>query len=449
MGQASSYEPSNTSKKLANFYHICNIIPDTPEHHHQTWQVPTIDTRMNDVSHRDTSMSHMTSKRNRNARRQRTTPSYYPHALGSESGTEQTTDDESDILTQPPAHRHARRQQKHKHRHSHPTSKEHSTSVKDAVTDPIIPPEMLDRRYDLDIAPSMVNMDLRFNGAHMVVNSIYNILVCKFGYHHMLSVQMLFWLAVHKYYQIHLIDTQSNYKLSLCTFLDVVKETSLCSERDLSIYTNIAEKARAIHENTHTQNDEQQNTQSTTFPITTIANAHTLQHPFYTMDYYYVPKDNTVMQQALMHNHLILANLTMFSNFLSARRGEIPFPNSDDQSAGMLVVTLVGYQANTWIVKFPFGIHWGDHGFGYVSFDYFQRYNRDRWIIDIVECGEPPEYATQRKHEQMSGNSEFIAAHMNDNASLHSTHTVLSEQQHGKKNVSKHQTTNQIRRRMI
>ena len=88
----------------------------------------------------------------------------------------------------------------------------------------------------------MVNMDLRFNGAQMVVSVLYNILVCKFGYHHMLSIQMLFWMAVHKYYQIHHIDSKANYKLSLCTFLDVVKELSLCSERELSIYTNIAKQ---------------------------------------------------------------------------------------------------------------------------------------------------------------------------------------------------------------
>lgn len=65
---------------------------------------------------------------------------------------------------------------------------------------------------------------------------------------------MLFWMAVHKYYQIHHIDSKANYKLSLCTFLDVVKEVSLCSERELSIYTNIAKQHHAEQQTTSPPN---------------------------------------------------------------------------------------------------------------------------------------------------------------------------------------------------
>ena len=449
MGQASSHDRTKASKKLANFYHICNIIPDTPEHHHNIWQVPQENTVI-ESSRRNT--SHSKKKQNkRNARKWQTSKPFCSPTRSYESGTEHTSDTEytSDDGSDMPSvttHRNKHRKQ-HKHKSSscaHSTQQMRDFTQDDCDNVYSSLPEMLDRRYDLDIAPSMVNMDLRFNGAHMVTNTIYNILVCKFGYHHMLSVQMLFWLAVHKYYQIHCIDTQNNYKLSLCTFLDIVKDMSLCSERDLSIYTNIAEKVR-LHKNETSSHNEEQDEHGSTFSITNIANTHTFQKPFYTMDYYYVPKDPNIMQQALLHDHLILANLTLFSNFLSARRGHVPFPNSDDQSAGMIVVTIVGYQENTWIVKFPFGVHWGDHGFGYVSFDYFQRYNRDRWIIDIVECGEPPEYAMQRKQEQLSGHSELIAAHMEP------THTSLYEQNH-EQHVTKPKQkpiTNQIRRRMI
>jgi hypothetical protein len=265
----------------------------------------------------------------------------------------------------------------------------------------------------------MVNMDLRFNGAHMVVSALYNIFVYKFGYHHMLSVQMLFWMSVHKYYQIHDIDSKSNYKLSLGTFLEVVKEMSLCSERELSIYTDVAHPSTTHHTNHAPASNspdptDESGTTTTTFPVTAIATQSVFAAPFYRMQHYYVPNGHIAIKQALMHDHLVLANLTLFSNFLSSRQGVIRLPNSTDQSAGMIVVTIVGYQEDVWIVKFPFGLHWGDNGVGYVPFDYFDRYNRDRWIIDVEECGEPPEYTQQRKKDQMSDGSGLLSAHMDD-----------------------------------
>ena len=38
MSQSSSQlTTQQTSPQMANFYHICNIIPDVPEHHHRIW----------------------------------------------------------------------------------------------------------------------------------------------------------------------------------------------------------------------------------------------------------------------------------------------------------------------------------------------------------------------------------------------------------------------------
>ena len=268
-----------------------------------------------------------------------------------------------------------------------------------------LPPTRLDRRYDLDVAPSMLNMNLKFNGAYMVASCVYNILACKFGYRHMLSVQMLFWEAIRRYYQTHRMDGTANYKLSLSSLLDVVQTTALCSERELSIYTDIAKQrqaqhgaAAADHSNNRTATPAHTSSNNT-FTLPTHANKDEL--PFYRMQYYFVPKDATTLKHALANDHLVLANLTLFSNFLSARQGVVCPPNHTDQPAGMVVVTLVGYQEDdVWVVRFPFGLHWGDQGIGYVSFEYFDRYNRDRWIIDIDECSEPPEYRQQREAAQ-------------------------------------------------
>lgn len=426
MGQSSSQMTNHqASPQMANFYHICNIIPDTPEHHHLIWTPPQsspTSTKNNDNNTITHTKSKSKSKLNTppiNFSTEDETTSSLPRYHNrtdccnnndNNTPTDYTTDDESDRYRE--RVRRVRRQ-----RHLRSPQPNDSLDIPITNAQQVIP-KYLDRRYDLDIAPSLVNMDLRFNGAHMVVSALYNIFVCKFGYHHMLSVQMLFWMTVHKYYQIHNIDSKGNYKLSLGTFLEVVKELSLCSERELSIYTDVAQK-NTTHHNDHaptsnTPDDSVTTTATTFFPVTAIATQRVFSAPFYRMQHYYVPNGHTAIKCALLHDHLVLANLTLFSNFLSSRQGVIRLPNSSDQSAGMIVVTIVGYQEDMWIVKFPFGLHWGDNGFGYVPFDYFDRYNRDRWIIDVEECGEPPEYMQQRKKDQMRDGSGLLSAHMDD-----------------------------------
>jgi len=432
MGQSSSQLASQqTAPQMANFYHICNIIPDTPEHHHRIWSLATTDPTTSSPQ-----PTHAHNQPHRRAQPPQTPslPKYVSDGSSHEDNvaTNYTTDDESDNYR-------SRVRQVRRQRRRRPES--NSASLP-RVSNQTHLPDYLDRRYDLDIAPSMVNMDLRFNGAHMVASLLYNIFVCKFGYHHMLSIQMLFWLAVHKYYQIHSIDTKANYKLSLCTLLDVVKELSLCSERELSIYTNVAEQHHTESQVSHAPSSAPR-TEDTTFPVTSIATQSVYSAPFYRMQHYSVPKDNDTMKLVLMRDHLILANLTLFSNFLSSRGGVIRFPNSTDQSAGMIVVTVVGYQEDMWIVKFPFGLHWGDNGFGYVPFDYFDRYNRDRWMVEMDECGEPPEYMEQRKKDQLSDNSGLLSAHMDGSAQ----HTHTQPPTHATpRNVGNHQ---QMRRRVF
>ena len=83
----------------------------------------------------------------------------------------------------------------------------------------------------------------------------------------------------------------------------------------------------------------------------------------------------------------------------------------------MIAIILVGYDDHNhwWLVRFPFGMHWGDQGIGYVTETYFEEYNRDRWIVDVEECGEPPEYKQQRQREQEHGVPGRLPVHMGTN----------------------------------
>ena len=391
MGQSHSTPHNRTQRPtLANFYHVCNIIPDTPEHHHRLWSVPPPEPL---PATPPPPVRHTTAKARRKPRRRAPLPAFLNdvHATtDDDSGshrfhtTDYTTDDESDASWYAPK----------------PSRAARPPVAPPSVAPPCnAPPARLDRRYDLDVAPSMLNMNLKFNGAYMVSSCVYNILACKFGYRHMLSVQMLFWEAIRRYYQTHRMDGTANYKLSLSSLLDVVQTTVLCSERELSIYTDIAKQQ-------HNKPSDRGAPSPSTSNTFTLPKQTDNTQPFYRMQYYYVPKDTTTLKHALANDHLVLANLTLFSNFISARKGVVRPPNHDDQPAGMVVVTLVGYQEDdVWVVRFPFGLHWGDQGIGYVSFEYFDRYNRDRWLIDIDECSEPPEYRQQREAAQAKGDT--------------------------------------------
>lgn len=273
----------------------------------------------------------------------------------------------------------------------------------------------------------MLNMNLKFNGAYIVASTIYGILACKFGYRHMVSVQMLFWCAVQKYYRMRTLDTVANYKISLSALLDIAQHMPLCTEQELSIYTDVAQRHRkavaaALAEEPDGEHRDSESRESATaFGIHHLrpeaSPSARLQRPFFRMQHYYVPKDTRVLCEALWGQHLVVANLTIFTNFLSARRGVIPPPNTDDVPVGMVALTLIGYQEGVWIARFPFGMHWGDQGIGYISHEYFDRYNRDRWIIDIDECGEPPEYRQHRETVQATGNTAetgLLAVHLGE-----------------------------------
>jgi hypothetical protein len=244
-------------------------------------------------------------------------------------------------------------------------------------------PKMLDHRYDLDISHSMLNMNLKYNGAYMIASYIYNILSLQFGYKYMLSIQMIYWQSIRDFFQLQSIDSSMNYKLSISSILDIVKHMYICPEKDFSIY------------------DEQLSSEKI---FQTPENS-----PFFKMEYYYVPNQENILKKALYENHLILANIVLFSTFLDCNDGVLHPPGENDKSAGMIVVTIVGYQENIWIIRFPFGVHWGDHGYGYISFDYFNRYNRDRWIIDIESCSSPPSL----KHS-----SNILSAEMPNNQDI-------------------------------
>ena len=418
MGQSQSIaDPQGRSihqRPLENFFHVCNIIPDTPQHKHTEWK-PSSDPPMDQTKYNTTKAKHESRKRN---------PISHHNSHG--STTDYTTDDESDnlysVYRERSHHRRRRRERKREKRISETAPFDssynqelqeddmHDWSAYDNSENsvPSSAPLMLDRRYDLDVAPSMVNMNLQWNGAYMIVALLYNEIAVKYGYRHMISIQHLYWEAVRQYYQLPILDARGHYKISLTCMLDIVQKSTLCSERELSIYTKLTKPLEMV-------NGGDKSTLTKGVPeCVQLPKLSKHERPFYKMNYYTISRNVHTLRTALQENHLILANLTLFSNFLSTAHGVVPCPNQDDTPVGMIAIILVGYDNhnNWWLVRFPFGMHWGDQGIGYVTETYFEEYNRDRWIVDVEECGEPPEYKQQRQREQEHGVPGRLPVHM-------------------------------------
>ena len=49
-------------------------------------------------------------------------------------------------------------------------------------------------------------------------------------------------------------------------------------------------------------------------------------------------------------------------------------------------IVILGYidEKELFIVRFPFGDLWGDHGYGYLSYKYIIEMAMDLWIINII-----------------------------------------------------------------
>jgi hypothetical protein len=232
----------------------------------------------------------------------------------------------------------------------------------------------LDRRFDLDVAPSMLNMNLEWNGAYMVAVALYNVVFRKHGCKFLISTQALHWRTLKRVYRLHDFPSPHvHYTLSLSALLETARLHNICSEKDFSIYASRTPSTAAL--------DEPER-------LPEVSDGS-----FYRLRYYYMPSDKALMRAALQNDTVVLANLAVFTNFLKFRKGVVEPPTDSDECVGMLAVLIIGYQDDMWIVRFPLGRTWGDVGIGYVAFDYFDRYCRDRWVVDVDQFRRPDEDA--------------------------------------------------------
>jgi len=94
------------------------------------------------------------------------------------------------------------------------------------------------------------------------------------------------------------------------------------------------------------------------------------------------------MRQALVSNGPFVIGVQAYSPFMDPVDGDIPLPiPSIDHYEGNHAICIVGYDDGSSRFKFKnsWGSGWGDHGYGYLGYDYMASYSFDGWLAaDLV-----------------------------------------------------------------
>ncbi|MFH1779140.1 MAG: C1 family peptidase [Candidatus Omnitrophota bacterium] len=83
--------------------------------------------------------------------------------------------------------------------------------------------------------------------------------------------------------------------------------------------------------------------------------------------------------------------IEVFEGMLKTKTGVVPLPKRNETSLGGHAIAACGYDDEKKIIKFKnsWSTRWGDKGFGYLSYEYIQRYMMDAWSSVDIEDPNP------------------------------------------------------------
>ena len=108
------------------------------------------------------------------------------------------------------------------------------------------------------------------------------------------------------------------------------------------------------------------------------------------------------MKRSLLVNGPFLAGVEVFASWFTDRvskTGVIPLPKKNDALEGGHAICIMGYDDSKKILKFKnsWSAGWGDRGYGYMKYEYIERYCSDAWsATDLI--GNPALLVAARKN---------------------------------------------------
>ena len=81
----------------------------------------------------------------------------------------------------------------------------------------------------------------------------------------------------------------------------------------------------------------------------------------------------------------------VFEGMLKTKTGVVPLPKKNETSLGGHAIAACSYDDEKKLIKFKnsWSTRWGDKGFGYLSYEYIQRYMMDAWSSVDIEDPNP------------------------------------------------------------
>jgi C1A family cysteine protease len=97
------------------------------------------------------------------------------------------------------------------------------------------------------------------------------------------------------------------------------------------------------------------------------------------------------MKRSLMINGPFLAGVEVFASWFTqsaSKTGIIPIPKKNDELQGGHAICIMGYDEakKTFKFKNSWSAGWGDKGYGYLKYEYLEKYCSDAWsATDLIE----------------------------------------------------------------
>ena len=93
------------------------------------------------------------------------------------------------------------------------------------------------------------------------------------------------------------------------------------------------------------------------------------------------------LKAALQKFGPVIGGLSLYKSFLSAThtKGHVPMPQPNEALYGSIAVCFVGFNDSEKWLKFQnaWGTKWGDNGYGYISYEYAEKFLSDAWAISM------------------------------------------------------------------
>jgi C1A family cysteine protease len=102
-------------------------------------------------------------------------------------------------------------------------------------------------------------------------------------------------------------------------------------------------------------------------------------------------KSQLEMKRSLLVNGPFVAGVKVFKSWFTEKvksSGFVPMPKGSEDLAGGHAICIVGYGDKSGIFKFKnsWGANWGSDGYGYLPYEYMQKYCSDAWsATDLIQ----------------------------------------------------------------